>query len=60
MIKVQTSAGIRTSADLRGFRALKHPVGPALQALDLGRIAQGRAKRAARMDHRAWFLRMAG
>jgi len=60
MIKVQTSAGIRTSADLRGFRSLKHPVGPCLHALDLGRIAHSRAKQTARMDHRAWFVGMTG
>jgi len=60
MIKVQTSAGIRTSADLRGFRSLKHPVGPCLHALDLGRIAHSRAKQTARMDHRAWFFGMTG
>ena len=60
MIKVQTSAGIRTSADIRGFRSLRHPVGPSLRNLDRGRIANAGAHRAARMDHRAWFLGMAG
>jgi hypothetical protein len=60
MIKVQTSSEVRTSADIRSFRSLKHPVGPALQSLDRGRIMQGHAKRSARMDHRVWFRTMAG
>jgi hypothetical protein len=58
MIRVQTSAALKTSAEIRGFRSLKHPVGPHLGALDLGRLAQGRARRAARMDWRAWRLAM--
>ena len=58
MIKVQTSSGIRTSAELRGFRSLRHPVGPSLRHFDLGRILNARAHRAARMDHRAWFQGM--
>jgi hypothetical protein len=60
MIKVQTSAGIRTSAELRSFRSLRHPVGPSLRHLDRGRLANARAHRAARMDHRVWFLGMSG
>ena len=58
MIQVQTSIGIRTSAEIRGFRSLRHPVGPSLRALDMGRIMQGCAKRTARLDHRAWFRSM--
>ncbi|WP_020503335.1 hypothetical protein [Lamprocystis purpurea] len=56
MITLQTSAGIRTSAEIRGFRSLRHPVGPRLSALDTGRMMQGRAHRMARMDHKSWFV----
>ncbi len=54
MIKIQTSTAIRTSAEIRGFRSLKHPVGPRLRALDWGRMMQGCAQRMARADHKAW------
>jgi len=60
MIKVQTSADIRSSAELRGFRSLRHPVGPRLSWLDRGRIVQAQARRMARGDHRSWFVGMAG
>ena len=60
MIKVQTSADIRSSAELRGFRSLRHPVGPSLSWVDRGRMVQARAHRMARQDHKSWFLGMAG
>jgi hypothetical protein len=58
MIRVQTSADLKTSSEIRGFRSLRHPVGPPLGALERGRLAQGRARRAARMDWKAWRLAM--
>ena len=60
MIKVQTSADIRSSAELRGFRSLRHPVGPHLGALDGGRMMRARAQRTARMHHRVWFIGLGG
>jgi hypothetical protein len=60
MIKIQTAAAIRTSAEIRGFRSLKHAVGPRVRALDWGRIMQGRAQRIARADHKAWRAAQGG
>jgi hypothetical protein len=56
MIRIRTAKTLKTSAEIRGFRALRHSVGPSLSALDRGRIAQGRARRLAHMDWRAWRL----
>lgn len=58
MIRIQTADALRTSADIRGLRALKHPVGPPLAALDRGRIAQAQARRQARMDWKVWRIAM--
>lgn len=54
MFKIQTSAGIRTSAEIRSFRSLKNPVRPHQRALDAGRVLHGRGQRIARTDAKAW------
>jgi len=56
MIRIRTAKTLKTSAEIRGFRALKHSVGPRTTALDIGRMAQGRARRLAHIDWRAWRL----
>ena len=54
MINIHTSALIRTSAEIRGFRSLKNPVRPHQQALDTGRILHERGERIARAHAKAW------
>ncbi|MFB1490392.1 MULTISPECIES: hypothetical protein [unclassified Thiocapsa] len=54
MIRIRTATILKTSAAIRSFRSLRHPVGPSLRAYDLGRVQQGCACCKARQDHQAW------
>ena len=50
MIKIKTASGIKTSAEIKSYRSLRHSVGAPLSSLDWGRMKMGHAKRAAKKD----------
>lgn len=55
MIKIKTASGIKTSAEIKSYRSLRHSVGAPLSSLDWGRMKMGHAKRAAKRDWKVWF-----
>ena len=55
MIKLKTSSGIKTSAEIKSYRSLRHSTGAPLSSLDWGRMKMGHAKRSAKNDWKLWL-----
>ncbi len=55
MIRVNTANSIKTSAEIKSYRSLRHSVGAPLGYLDRGRMGMGSAKRLAKKDWKIWF-----
>lgn len=55
MIGIKSSNDLRTSAEIKSYRSLRHGVGSPMGRLDRGRIGMGLAKRLGRQDWKIWL-----
>jgi hypothetical protein len=55
MRMIRTYSQVKTSAGIKGFRAVAHSTAAPLGCLDQGRVAMGEAKRQWSNQSRKWF-----
>lgn len=55
MIRIKTANAIKSSSEIKSYRALKHPVSAPSSSLDSGRMKMGYAKRMGKKDYKIWF-----